>query len=86
LSAIAYHAFNLGIISASYHKFFMIRYNQYKTKEKEFGVFEGKENSDRFLQLLFRAAAEEIVSTSKAAALNNQRLGDFRELLDNAGM
>jgi Zn-dependent peptidase ImmA (M78 family) len=84
LSAIAYHAFNLGIISASYHKFFMIRYNQLKTREKEFRVYDGKENSDRFLQLLFRGVAEEIISTSKAAALNNQRLGDFRELLDNA--
>lgn len=84
LSAIAYHAFNLEIITASYHKFFMIMYNKYKTREKEFKVYEGKENSDRFLQLLFRAVAEEIVSTSKAASLNNQKLGDFREILDNA--
>ncbi len=84
LAAIAYHAFNLGIISASYHKFFMIRYNQYKTKEKEFTVYEGKEDSDRFIQLIFRGVAEEIISTTKAAALNNQKLGDFREILDNA--
>lgn len=84
LSAIAYHAFSLGIISASYHKFFMIRYNQFKTREKEFTVYAGKEGSDRFLQLLYRAVAEEIISTSKAASLNNQRLADFREMLDNA--
>ena len=84
LSAIAYHAYSLGIISASYHKFFMIRYNQFKTREKEFDVYTGKEGSDRFLQLLYRAVAEEIISTSKAASLNNQRLGDFREMLDNA--
>jgi Zn-dependent peptidase ImmA (M78 family) len=84
LSAIAYRAFNLEIISASYHKFFMINYNQYKTKEKEFGVYNGKELPTRFLQLLIRAVAEEVISTTKAAALNNQKLGDFREILDNA--
>ncbi len=84
LSAIAYRAFSLGIITASYHKFFMIKYNQYKTKEKEFNVYDGKEVSDRFLQLLIRAVAEEIISTSKAASLNNQKLADFRSLIDNA--
>lgn len=84
MSAIMYKAFNLGIISASYHKFFMIKYNQYKTKEKEFEVYNGKEKSERFLQLLIKAVAEEIISTTKAAALNNQKLGDFREILDNS--
>lgn len=84
LSAIAYRAFSLGIISASYHKFFMINYNRFKTKEKEFGVYNGDELPIRFLQLLIRAVAEDIISTTKAAALNNQKLGDFREILDNA--
>jgi Zn-dependent peptidase ImmA (M78 family)/DNA-binding XRE family transcriptional regulator len=83
-SAIMYKAYNLGIISASYHKFFMIRYNQYKIKEKEFEVYNGKEKSERFLQLLIKAVAEEIISTTKAAMLNNQKLGDFREILDNS--
>ena len=62
----------------------MINYNRYKTKEKEFGVYNGKELPIRFLQLLIRAVAEEIISTTKAATLNNQKLGDFREILDNA--
>ncbi|HEX5153618.1 MAG TPA: XRE family transcriptional regulator [Parafilimonas sp.] len=84
LSGIMYRALNLGIITPSYHKFFMINYNRYNTKEKEFKVYEGRKQSERFLQLLIRAAAEEIISTTKAAALNNQKLGDFRELLDNA--
>lgn len=83
MSAIMYRAFNLDIISASYHKFFMIKYNQYKTKEKEFEVYTGNEKSERFLQLLIKAVAEEIISTTKAAALNNQKLGEFREILDN---
>lgn len=83
MSAIMYRAFNLGIITASYHKFFMINYNRFNTKAKEFKVYNGREHSDRFLQLLIRAVAEEIISTTKAAALYNQKLGDFREILDN---
>ncbi|HSZ33937.1 MAG TPA: XRE family transcriptional regulator [Puia sp.] len=84
LSAIVYQAMSLGIVTSTYHRFFMIRYNKYKTKEKELVVYTGKEYSDRFLQLLYRAIAEEIISTTKGAALNNQRLGEFRELLDRA--
>lgn len=83
LAAIMYRALSLGIISPSYHKFFMINYNRYKTKEKEFAVYNCPEVSDRFLQLLMKAVAEEVISTSKGAALNNQKLGDFREILDN---
>ncbi|MBN8837677.1 MAG: ImmA/IrrE family metallo-endopeptidase [Sphingobacteriia bacterium] len=82
MAAIMYRAFSLEIISASYHKFFMIRYNKFHIKEKEFEVYKGREKSDRFLQLIFRAVAEEVISTSKAASLNNQKLGDFREILD----
>mgnify|MGYP001547432166 CR=1 FL=1 len=84
LAAIMYRAMHLGIISPSYHKFFMINYNRYKTKEKEFKVYSGEEKSDRFLQLLIKGVAEEVISTTKAAALNNQKLGEFREILDNA--
>jgi Zn-dependent peptidase ImmA (M78 family)/DNA-binding XRE family transcriptional regulator len=83
LSAIAYRAFSLGIITPSYHKFFMINYNRFKTKEKEFGVYNREERPIHFLQLLIRAVAEEVISTTKAAALNNQKLGDFRQILDN---
>lgn len=83
LAAIMYRALNLGIITPSIHRFFMVNYNKYKTKEKEFDVYQGKEGSDRFLQLLMKAVAEEVISTSKAAALNNQKLGDFRDILDN---
>ena len=84
LAAIAYRAFSLGIISASYHKYFMIRYNRDRIREKEFTVYKGQEKAQRFLQLLIRAVAEEVISTSKAASLFNQKLGDFRALLDNA--
>jgi Zn-dependent peptidase ImmA (M78 family)/DNA-binding XRE family transcriptional regulator len=80
--AIMFRAISLNIVSASYMKFFMIRYNQLQINKKEFDLYKGKEHSDRFLRLLIRAVAEEIISTTKAASLYNQKLGDFRALLD----
>ena len=40
--------------------------------------YEGKEKSNRFDQLLFRALSEELISFSKAASLDNMRLAEFR--------
>jgi Zn-dependent peptidase ImmA (M78 family) len=83
MAAILYRCMDLGIITPSYHKYYMINYNRWNTKQKEFDVFTNEEKSDRFLQLLLRAVAEEVITMSKAAALNNQKLGDFRDLIDN---
>lgn len=78
LSAIMYRAMALDLVSEHYHRYFMILYNQtYKKQEGE--GYKGKEESKRFIQLLMRAVAQEIISTTKAASLNNQKLGDFRE-------
>lgn len=83
LSAIMYRAKAFDLVSDHYLKFFMINYNKYyKSQEKD--GYEGKEESTRFIQLLIRAVAQEIITSSKAASLNNQVLGDFREqYLDN---
>lgn len=78
LSAIMYRAKSLDLISESYMKYFMIRYNQNLKKVEKDG-YRGREESDRFVQLLIRAIAQEIISTTKAAALNNMTLGNFRE-------
>jgi Zn-dependent peptidase ImmA (M78 family)/DNA-binding XRE family transcriptional regulator len=78
LSAIMYRAKVLGLISESYMKYFMIRYNQ-SLKKIESKGYAGREESDRFIQLLIRGIAQEVISTTKAAALNNMSLGDFRE-------
>lgn len=86
MAAIMYRSLHLKIISPSYHKFFMINYNRFNTRSKEHFVYQGKEESDRFLQLLFKAVAEEVISTSKAAALNNQKLAAFRDILDNTSV
>lgn len=78
LTAIMYRAKMLNLISESYLKYFMIKYNQ-NLKKLEKLNYEGREESDRFIQLLMRAVAQEIISSTKAAALNNQKLSEFRD-------
>lgn len=78
LLAIMYRAKALNLISEHYLKYFCIKYNQFFKKEEGEG-YDGIEKSNRFIQLLIRAVAQEVISTTKAAALNNQILGDFRE-------
>lgn len=51
-------------------------------KEIGLGAFAGNEKSYRFEHLVFRLAAEEIVSLSKAANLAGVKLSAFREQLD----
>ena len=83
LTAIMYRAKTKGLVSDSYLKFFFINYNKYYSKQEIEG-FDGKEESNRFIQLLIRAVAQEIITSTKAAALNNQKLSDFRaNHLDN---
>lgn len=78
LPAIMLRAKNLTLVSEHCYKYFMIRYNKmYKSAENE--GYEGKEESHRFMQLLLRAVAQDVITTTKAAALNNQKLGDFRK-------
>lgn len=79
IPAIVYQARFWGLVSESYFKYFMINYNKsYIQKEKE--GYTGNEKSERFLQLLLRATAQEIISLTKAASLNNQKLSEFRKL------
>jgi len=59
----------------------MKRQNNFKVEPDKYD-FKGEEKSNRFLQLILRGVAMELISTSKAAALNNQKLAEFRKLLD----
>ena len=43
------------------------------------GAFQGMEQAFRVKQLIYRAAAEEVISFSKAANLSNQKLAEFRK-------
>lgn len=78
MQAIAYRLKDLNIITESYFKQFMFFINQSGYKIEEPYPYEGQEQSSRFQQLLFRALGEELISMSKAAALNNQKLAEFR--------
>jgi Zn-dependent peptidase ImmA (M78 family)/DNA-binding XRE family transcriptional regulator len=79
--AIIYRAKNLGIITESYCRQFMFMMTNMGYRINEPVKYEGYEKSNRFSQLLSRALAEDIISTSKAASLNNQKLADFRDAI-----
>ena len=70
---------NLNIISDLVYKDFSINYSIMGYRKNEPGEYMGIEDSMRFKQLLYRAAAEEMISLSKAASLNNQNLSQFRK-------
>lgn len=79
IQAIILRAKDLKILSESYCKQFFFMMDQMGWKVNEPVEYEGVEKSNRFEQLLFRALGEELISMSKAAALNNQSLAEFRE-------
>ena len=81
IQAIVYRMKDLEIISESYLRQFMFFISQMGFKTEEPGDFDymGQEESYRFNQLLLHALAEEHISMSKAAALSNMKLAEFRE-------
>lgn len=81
VQAIMMRATLKGIISAtSANKFWRAIANN--KKEEGLGKYPGIEKSYRFEHLVFRLAAEEIVTMSKAANLAGMKLAEFREQLD----
>jgi Zn-dependent peptidase ImmA (M78 family)/DNA-binding XRE family transcriptional regulator len=81
IQAIMARAKALDIISDSSYQDFSILFSKLGYRKNEPGRYTGQEKALRFKQLLYRAAAEEIISMSKAAALNNQKLAEFRQEL-----
>jgi len=81
IQSIVFRSKHLGIITNSYFKSFMTYFSMQGYKKKEPGQYNGEEKSYRFKQLIHRAVAEEIISTSKAAALDNKKLAEFRDEL-----
>lgn len=79
MQAIIMRAKDCGIINENYTKQLFFFFKQMNWKIDEPYEYEGVEQSNRFEQLLFRALIEEQISMSKAAALNNQTLADFRK-------
>lgn len=79
MQALVYRAKDLGLISDNYFRQFYAVFNQLGYRKNEPVAYEGAEHSNRFSQLLFRALAEDFISMSKAAALKNQKLAEFRK-------
>jgi Zn-dependent peptidase ImmA (M78 family) len=81
IQALVRRAHDLGIIGGSYLKQFLFLMDHQGWMVKEPHGYEGVEKSNRFDQLLLRALAEELVSISKAAALANKTLIEYRKQL-----
>jgi Zn-dependent peptidase ImmA (M78 family) len=78
LQALIYRLNDLGIISSFYKNYYYKYIIQMGWKVEEPYEYVGKESSGRFDQLLFRALSEDCISISKAAALKNMKLAEFR--------
>ncbi len=85
LQAIVYRARELNIISEQSAKRFwhFIKSTPERQKEIGLGVYKGKEKSERFKQLLYRAYAEQIISQSKVAELLNTSLPLLKQNLQS---
>ncbi|WEK35649.1 MAG: XRE family transcriptional regulator [Candidatus Pseudobacter hemicellulosilyticus] len=81
IAAILYRAKILKLISMNYFKEMMMDYNRIGYQNGEPGQFLGSEQSKRFLQLVLRAYSEDLISSSKAAVLNGQKMFEFRDML-----
>lgn len=78
IQAIMARAKDLEIINEFQFVNFRKWINRNRTEEG-LGEYRGQEQAFRFKQLVFRAAAEEVISLSKAANLSNQKLAEFRK-------
>jgi Zn-dependent peptidase ImmA (M78 family)/DNA-binding XRE family transcriptional regulator len=79
IQAIMARAHHLGIISDNTWRQFNIQLNKRGWRKSEPGSYEGFERANRFKQLVMHAAAEQIVSFSKAAELLHQSLAEFEK-------
>ena len=81
MQAIVYRLKDLGIISQiTYQNFFrFIAKHGYKKDESALAAYNGEEEALRFDQLIGRALIKQYITVSKAAALKNQRITQFRK-------
>jgi Zn-dependent peptidase ImmA (M78 family) len=77
VQAIVARAKFLNLVSEHTYRQFNIWLNSHGFRKHEFGDFRSKESPGRFKRLLHRAVSEEIITMSKAAALDNSNLEEF---------
>lgn len=75
IAALMRRAADLGIISPGQLKSF--HFTNQKHRKQEPGQWEGSEKADRFEQLVYRAASQELITRAKAAELLDVTLRDF---------
>ena len=78
IAALMRRAADLGIISPGQLKSF--HFTNQKHRKQEPGHWEGSEKADRFEQLVYRAASQELITRAKAAELLDVTLRDFDHL------
>lgn len=83
IAAIMLRANDLGLLDPSLYQRFLIAYRSKGWHRGEPGVYPGVEVSHRFEQLVLRAAGENLITMSKAAALLNQSQIEVRNLLSD---
>jgi Zn-dependent peptidase ImmA (M78 family)/DNA-binding XRE family transcriptional regulator len=81
VQAIMWRTKSLGLISESKFKEYNIWLNKSNNKKTEFGDFQGREVPERFERLVYKALSEDIITSSKAAALLNKALPELEEEL-----
>ena len=69
---------HLEIVSEHGYRNFCIKVNTEGWKIEEPGEYLGRERANRFDQLVYRAAAEEVITFSRAAELLNLPISEFR--------
>lgn len=82
IDALMYKAKSLNIITESRFKTFCIKKNQAKFKEAVEQSRYKQEQSNRFVRLVYRALASEIISISKAGVLLNTSVNAVRNQLN----
>lgn len=78
MQAIVLRANVCGIVNANFTKQFFVMMKENGWKINEPVDYEGREESGRFDQLVYRALSEELISISKAAALKNMSVAQFK--------
>lgn len=79
VQAIMWRAHDLQLISNSKYKEYNIWLNKSKNKKTQFGTFQGHEKPVRFERLVYKALSEDIITSSKAAALLNKPLSELED-------
>jgi Zn-dependent peptidase ImmA (M78 family) len=81
MQAIVLRANVCGVVNDNFTRQFFVMMKQNGWRIDEPVDYEGHEESGRFDQLVYRALSEELISISKAAALKNMRLAEFKKQL-----